>query len=171
MSKNLSALRAIAKVRDNILKVFLMLIVLAMVLAVLWQVFTRLILKNPAVWTEETSTVLLMWTGIVGASLAYGKKAHVSMEYFAQKLSHRKRKILELLITTLVAIFAFYVMLIGGIRYVTITFQTGQISPTLGIRAGYFYLCLPISAVFILTYCVEFFLQDLLILLGKMSSQ
>ncbi|MCK4447507.1 MAG: TRAP transporter small permease [Candidatus Marinimicrobia bacterium] len=168
---NSSELKIIAKCRDNTLRVFLMVIVLAMVLVVLWQVFTRLILKNPAVWTEETSTILLMWTGILGASLAYGEKAHVSMEYFAQKLSFKKGKILDLVITFLVAVFAFYVMLVGGIRYITITFQTGQTSPTLGIKTGYFYLCLPISAFFILTYCIEFFIQDFLILSGKRSNK
>lgn len=162
-----SKLKVITKWRDKTLEVFVMVIVSAMVLTVLWQVFTRLILKNPAVWTEETSTILLMWTGILGASLAYGKKAHVSMEYFAQKLSYKNGKILDLVITVLVAVFAFYVMLVGGIRYITNTFQTEQISPTLGIKTGYFYLCLPVSAFFILTYCTEFFIQDLLIFLGK----
>ncbi|MCK4296207.1 MAG: TRAP transporter small permease [Candidatus Marinimicrobia bacterium] len=166
-----STLKIIAKWRDKTLGFFVMVIVSAMVLAVLWQVFTRLILKNPAIWTEETSTILLMWTGILAASLAYGKKAHVSMEYFAQKLSFKKGKILDLVITFLVAVFAFYVMLVGGIRYITIIFQTGQTSPTLGIKTGYFYLCLPISAFFILTYCIEFFVQDLLILSGKRSDK
>jgi TRAP-type C4-dicarboxylate transport system permease small subunit len=164
-------LKIIAKIRDKTLEVFVMIIVSGMVLDVLWQVFTRLILKNPAVWTEETSTILLMWTGILGASLAYGKKAHVSMEYFAQKLSVQNGKILDLVVTLLVAVFAFYVMLIGGIRYIVTTFQTGQTSPTLGIKTGYFYLCLPISAFFMLTYCVEFFAEDMLMLLGKRSDK
>ena len=130
-------------------------------ITVLWQVFTRLVLRVPAVWTEESSTYMLMWCGVVGAAYAYGQKAHIGMEYFAYKLNERHRRMLEVVIAILVGYFAFRVMLIGGLNFVRNAFVNHQTSPTMGIPTGYLYLCLPISAFFIITYSIEFVFKDI----------
>jgi TRAP-type C4-dicarboxylate transport system permease small subunit len=153
--------------RNKILGYLVISLVGIMVLTVLWQVFTRLILKAPAVWTEESSTYMLMWCGVVGAAYAYGVKAHIGMEYFAYKLNVRNRRILEVVIAILVGFFAFRVMLIGGINFVRNAFIYHQKSPTMGIPVGYLYLCLPISAFFIITYSFEFIFKDILFLVAK----
>jgi len=153
--------------RNKILGYFVISIVGIMVITVLWQVFTRLVLRSPAVWTEETSTYMLMWCGVVGAAYAYGQKAHIGMEYFAYKLNDRHRRMLEIVIAFLVGFFAFRVMLVGGMNFVRNAFVNHQTSPTMGIPTGYLYLCLPISAFFIITYSIEFIFKDLLFLAGK----
>lgn len=147
--------------RNRILGYFVISIVGIMVITVLWQVFTRLVLRVPAVWTEESSTYMLMWCGVVGAAYAYGQKAHIGMEYFAYKLNERHRRMLEVVIAILVGYFAFQVMLIGGINFVRNAFVNHQTSPTMGIPTGYLYLCLPISAFFIITYSIEFVFKDI----------
>jgi len=147
--------------RRKVLAYFLIIIVSAMVVAVFWQVLTRIAFKAPAVWTEETSTYLLMWCGVIGAAYAYGEKAHVGMEYFAQKLNKKNGLILELIITLLIAYFSFQIFILGGINFVQNAFINGQTSPTMNIPTGYLYLCLPISGFFILTFCLEFFIEDL----------
>lgn len=153
--------------RNKILGSFVISLVGIMVITVLWQVFTRLVLRSPAVWTEESSTYMLMWCGVVGAAYAYGEKAHIGMEYFAYKLGVRHRRILEVVIAILVGFFAFKVMLIGGINFVRNAFVNHQISPTMRIPVGYLYLCLPISSVFMISYSVEFIFKDISFLLGK----
>jgi TRAP-type C4-dicarboxylate transport system permease small subunit len=156
-----SVLKVLSDWRNKILGSFVIAIVAIMVITVLWQVFTRLVLRTPAVWTEESSTYMLMWCGIVGAAYAYGQKAHIGMEYFAYKLGVRHRRILEIIIAVLVGYFAVQVMFIGGINFVRNAFINHQTSPTMGIATGYLYLCLPISAFFILTYAVEFIFKDI----------
>ncbi len=153
--------------RNKVLGFFVVTIVGIMVITVLWQVFTRLVLRVPAVWTEESSTYMLMWCGVVGAAYAYGEKAHIGMEYFAYKLGVRHRRILEIVIAILVGYFAFQVMLLGGMNFVRNAFINHQISPTMGIPTGYLYLCLPISAFFIITYSIEFIFKDIVFLVGK----
>ena len=147
--------------RNRILGYFVISIVGIMVITVLWQVFTRLVLRVPAIWTEVSSTYMLMWCGVVGAAYAYGQKAHIGMEYFAYKLNVRHRRMLEVVIAILVGYFAFRVMLIGGINFVRNAFVNHQTSPTMGIPTGYLYLCLPISAFFIITYSIEFVFKDI----------
>jgi TRAP-type C4-dicarboxylate transport system permease small subunit len=160
-------LKFLSDLRNKILGCFVISLVGIMVITVLWQVFTRLVLRAPAVWTEESSTYMLMWCGIVGAAYAYGEKAHIGMEYFAYKLNLKNRRILEILISILVGFFAFRVMLIGGINFVRNAFVNHQTSPTMGIPVGYLYLCLPISAVFIISYSVEFVFKDMSFLVRK----
>jgi TRAP-type C4-dicarboxylate transport system permease small subunit len=159
--------KSISEWRSRILGYFVILLVGIMVITVLWQVFTRLVLRVPAVWTEESSTYMLMWCGVVGAAYAYGEKAHIGMEYFAYKLGSRHRRILEIIIAILVGYFAFQVMFQGGVNFVRNAFINHQTSPTMGIPTGYLYLCLPISAFFIITYSVEFIFKDMLFLLSK----
>ena len=153
---------ACSRWRDFVLSWFVILLVSVMLLTVLWQVFTRLVLGAPAVWTEESSTYMLMWSGLIGAAYAYGQKAHVGMEYFAQKLGPSSRVVLDLMITLLVGYFAVHVMIVGGMNYVRVALINAQESPTLGIPAGYLNLCIPISGVFFLTYCIEFLVVDAL---------
>jgi len=157
----MKSLKLLSEWRTKGLGYFVMFIVAFMVIAVFWQVFTRLVLKNPAVWTEETSTYLLMWCGLVGASYAYGKGEHVGMEYFASKLNPKQGRILDIVIQILVGYFAYEILLIGGINLLKSAFTHNQISPTMHISTGYLYLCLPISGFFMLTYCVEFFVNDI----------
>lgn len=148
------------EIRRKLLSYFLIVIVAAMVVAVFWQVLSRIVFQSPAVWTEETSTYLLMWCGVIGAAFAYGEKAHVGMEYFAQKLSRKNGIILELVITILTTYFAYQIFIIGGLNFIRNAFMNGQTSPTMNIPTGYLYLCLPISGFFILTFCLEFFIED-----------
>ena len=163
-----SGLKVLSDWRNKILAFLVVTIVAIMVVTVLWQVFTRLVLKSPAVWTEESSTYMLMWCGIVGAAYAYGKKAHVGMEYFAYKLGTRHRRILEILISIFVGYFAFQVMFIGGISFSRNAFVNRQTSPTMGIPVGYLYLCLPLSAIFILSYSIEFIFEDVSFLIREL---
>ena len=147
------------KIRRKFLANFLVVIVFFFFFSVFWQVLTR-ILGSPAVWTEETSTYLLMWCGVIGAAFAYGEKAHVGMEYFAHKLNKKNGLILELIITVLMAYFAYRILIVGGLNFVQNAFMNSQTTPTMGIPTGYLYLCLPISGFFMLTFSLEFFIED-----------
>lgn len=154
--------KLLSRWRDVVLSWFVIVLVSVMLLTVLWQVFTRLVLHDPAVWTEESSTYMLMWSGLIGAAYAYGQKAHVGMEYFAHKLGGFARTVLDLVITLLVGYFAVHVMVWGGSNYVRVALINQQESPTLGIPVGYLNLCIPISGVFFLSYCLEFLVVDML---------
>jgi TRAP-type C4-dicarboxylate transport system permease small subunit len=57
--------------------------------------------------------------------------------------------------------------MVGGINFVRNAFVNYQTSPTMGIPVGYLYLCLPISAFFIITYSIEFIFKDVLSLINK----
>ena len=53
----------------KVLSLFLIFLMAVIVLDVTWQVFTRFILKDPSSFTEELAGFLLIWIGLLGASL------------------------------------------------------------------------------------------------------
>ncbi|MDZ7265123.1 MAG: TRAP transporter small permease [candidate division KSB1 bacterium] len=128
----------------------------AMVIDVTWQVLSRFVIKNPSSYTEELAGFLLIWIGLLGASYAYYTKAHLGIDVLTYKLTGLKRKVVEIGINLIVLAFAFFVMVIGGIRLVRLTFTLGQISPALGIEMGYVYLVIPLAGLLMIYFATYF---------------
>ena len=72
---------------DSIIRVLCTAIMGIMAVAVCWQVITRYILNNPSTVTEEALRYLLVWTTMVGAAYAYGKRKHLSINILLKKVS------------------------------------------------------------------------------------
>lgn len=143
------------KVRDTIDKVLgtlLIILMVALVMDVVWQVAARYLVKSPSSFTDELARFLLMWVGLMGAAYALGKKRHLALDLLPQKLKGKKKKNLLILINVLVILFAFTVLVVGGIRLVYITLTLDQISAALGVPLGYVYLSLPLSGLFMIYY-------------------
>ncbi|MFC1620199.1 TRAP transporter small permease [Candidatus Neomarinimicrobiota bacterium] len=117
----------------------------AIVLDVIWQVFTRFIIRDPSSITEELAGFLLIWIGLLGASYALYTRAHLGIDVLTAKLEGIQRYLVGLLVNGVVLLFALFVLVIGGSRLVNLTFTLHQISPAMGIPMGYVYLVLPIT--------------------------
>jgi TRAP-type C4-dicarboxylate transport system permease small subunit len=146
--------RSIKKVLDYSLELLVMVVVAVLVADVLWQVFTRFILKNPSTWTEELAVFMLIWVSLLGAAVALSRGAHLGIDYFVGKLPIRTRLFTEIFVFLCIAAFSFCVMILGGIDLVTSTLQLNQMSPALGVKVGYVYLAVPISGFFLVLYSV-----------------
>ncbi len=121
-----------------------------MVLTVLWQVFTRAVLKNPNTVTEEFVRFSLVWLSLLASAYVVGKQAHLNVSLLSDKLEGKNKFILDIVIQSLFLIFAAVIMINGGIKGVQISMQ--QISPSLGISMGYVYLAVPVSGVIMFIY-------------------
>jgi len=124
----------------------------AIVLDVTWQVFTRFILRDPSSITEELAGFLLIWIGLLGASYALYTRAHLGIDVLTAKLEGMRRYLVELLINGVVLLFALFILVIGGLRLVNLTFTLNQISPAMGIPMGYVYLVLPITGILMMFF-------------------
>jgi TRAP-type C4-dicarboxylate transport system permease small subunit len=137
---------------DYFVEIALAFLLSLMTLNVLWQVFSRFILANPSSFTEELARYLLIWLGILGAAYVTGKKMHLAIDYFVNKLGSKGQKYLKTFIYLLVFSFALFIMLVGGTNLVSITLHLRQTTSTLGIQLGYVYLIVPISGLLIMYY-------------------
>ncbi len=138
-----------------------------LVLDVLWQVFTRLILKDPSTITEELATFMLMWVALLGSAVAMGRGAHLGIDYFVGKLPPRARLATETVVFFSVAAFSLLVMVVGGVDLVASNLELGQESPALGVNMGYVYLAVPLSGFFLTLYAAVALVERVRRLLGK----
>ena len=137
---------------DSVLEKVLVVIMSAMVINVLWQVFSRYILANPSSFTDELARYLMIWVGVLGAAYVAGKGNHVAITYFSEKFSPANHKKVQTFINLTILIFAILGMLIGGVRLVYITLVLEQLSPALKIPLGVVYSVIPISGILIIFY-------------------
>jgi TRAP-type C4-dicarboxylate transport system permease small subunit len=130
-----------------------------MVINVLWQVFTRFVLRDPSSFTEELARYMMIWVGLLGSAYASGRKSHLALDLLTSKLSGGRKRASEIFIHSCVLVFALAVMVGGGVRLVWIQLSLGQHSAALQVKLGYIYLVVPLAGVFIAFYCVVFLLE------------
>lgn len=122
-------------------------LLLAMTFLVLYQVFTRYILNDPAAFTEELVRYLLIWTGFIGAAYAFSTRQHMALVIVRDKLSPGRKKVLMAVIDAMILLLAVFVIIIGGVKLAASASR--EFSALLGIPRSLVYSMAPISGVFI----------------------
>lgn len=146
---------------DRFLRGFLAALMGAMVINVLWQVFTRFVLSNPSSFTEELARFMLIWLGILGAGYVGGQKMHLAIDLLGRNVTGWKKIALEIFISFSIFIFAFSVLVVGGTRLVYITWALQQTSASLQLPLAYVYLVLPLSGLLFMFYATVFTIEGL----------
>ena len=154
-------MQKIVNIVTKYLSWFLMTLMALIVFDVTWQVFTRFVMQNSSSWTEEMARFLLIWIGLLGGSYALHTRMHLGIDILTYKLVGRKKQIVEVIIYTFVALFALFIMVIGGFKLVNLTFQLKQISASMGIKMGYIYTVIPLSGLLMIFYSIAFIVEAL----------
>lgn len=139
---------------DKVVAGSLVILMALMVLNVTWQVLSRYIVQNPSSFTDELSRYMLVWLGMLGAAYVAGKDQHIAIDLLPSRLVGKSKMKLMIFINIIVALFAFSVMVLGGINLVYITFILGQRSATMQIPLAYIYTILPVSGLLVIYYQV-----------------
>jgi len=140
---------------------FLVALMAAMTLDVLWGVLTRYAFGSQADWSEELARFLLIWIGILGAAFASGQKMHLAIDLLQPKLNKVNQKILIIFINILIILFAITVLLIGGLRLIYITNVLGQLSASMRIPMYLVYSVVPLSGILVIYYKVDEIVMNL----------
>ena len=148
----IQTLDRVRKFLDITLQTVCALLLIALTIDVSWQVFCRYCLNSPSAFTDELARFLMIWLGMLGACLLFGKNGHLALNLLLIRLSAASRRVLQCVIHLMVLAFVFAAMGHGGaILMQRIMFQS---SPAMHIPMGYIYSILPISAVLISIYMV-----------------
>ncbi|SFZ92740.1 TRAP-type C4-dicarboxylate transport system, small permease component [Flaviramulus basaltis] len=146
---------ALRKKIDKVLGNILIVIMGVMVINVLWQVFTRFIIGTPSSFTDELARYLMIWLGILGAAYVSGRNMHVAIDVLPLRSSNKTQKKLKLIVYILIIAFAFFAMIIGGLRLVYITYTLDQYSPALQMPLAVVYFAIPLSGALIIYYKIS----------------
>lgn len=125
---------------------------LAMVILVCWQVFTRYILKNPSSWSEELVSYLFAWMALLGASLVVGERGHMNIPILVDRMGPTAKKGFAIFAEVIAFIFAAVILVYGGMQITSLAM--GQMTSSLGVAVGVFYVVLPLSGVLNMLYAM-----------------
>lgn len=139
---------------------------LAMVILTCWQVLTRYVLKNPSSWSEELVSYLFAWMALFGSSLVVGERGHMNIPLLSDRAKPEVQKLLAVLGEIVACLFAGIILVFGGIQITGLAM--GQMTSSLGIAIGFFYLVLPISGILNILYTI---LNIVEILTGRIPSE
>lgn len=140
------------KLVDKVTRTTLIFLMSVLVINVVWQVFSRYILNAPSTFTDELARFLLIWVSLLGVAYLSGQNAHISIDLLKNKLKPPSRFKLQLVIHSIIILFAFFVLVIGGGNLVYITFTYTQLTPTLQIPMAYIYLIGPLCGLLVIYY-------------------
>lgn len=121
-----------------------------LVAVLVWQVFSRYALNAPSTSSEEILRYGVIWMSMLGAAYASGRGSHMSVDLLRDRLRGRARIWLEAGVTVVFILFAVAVLIVGGMRGVSISAQ--QTSAVLQIPMSWVYAALPFSGVLIVIY-------------------
>lgn len=146
---------SIRKILDNVLNFLAGASFVAMVVLTCWQVFTRYLLKNPSAWSEELVSYLFAWMALLGASVVTGEKGHMNIPILVDKIGVKNKKSQKRLFVfaeIIAFLFSAVILTYGGLKITSLAM--GQLTSSLGVPIGIFYIVLPLCGVLNMIYAL-----------------
>ena len=123
---------------------------IAMVALTCWQVFTRYILGNPSSWSEELVSYMFAWMSLLGASLVTSERGHMNIPILVEQAGPGAQKLLMCVGELIAFLFSAVILVFGGVQIANLAM--GQMTSSLGVPIGIFYVVLPLSGVLNMVY-------------------
>ena len=143
-------MQALRRTLDGVLGAVGCLLLAALVGVLVWQVFSRYVLNTPSTSSEEILRYGVIWMSLLGAAYATGQGSHMSVDLLRDRMQGKPRLWLEAGVAVCFILFAVAVLILGGLRGVSISAQ--QTSAVLQIPMSWVYASLPVSGALIVVY-------------------
>jgi len=144
----------VVRILDLVLKNFLIVLMVALVAAVSWQVISRYVFSSPSSWTEEVARFLMIWIGLLGAAYAFRTRVHLGLDLLPKKLTGRSAEMLKLFTLAVIVLFSATVLIVGGGKLVALTWELKQYSAVLGLPIAFVYSVIPTAGILICLYAI-----------------
>ena len=157
-------MKALRKLLNTVLNVLAGGSFIAMVLLTCWQVFTRYVLSNPSSWSEELVGYLFAWMSLFGACLVTGERGHMNIPLLVERVKPTMQKVLSIFAEVIACVFAIVILVYGGVQISSLAM--GQMTSSLGVPIGVFYVVMPVCGVLIALYTIILVVMLVLMALG-----
>jgi C4-dicarboxylate transporter DctQ subunit len=135
--------RMFYRVLNKSIRVLTILCLSALTVIVPIEVFLRYLFGKSLYITEEFTRYLMVWVVFLASSLALREDSHISIGILVNRFGGRARSLLNLVAYLLLLIFLVFLGIEGVIA---LSFQMGQIIPSLGVPIFWFYLAIPVGS-------------------------
>ncbi len=132
-----------------------------MVAVVLAATFYRYVLNAPISWSEELARYLMIWIGLVGASVTLRHGEHIRITAIRDRLPAPVRLLGDLVVAALIGWFL-WIMTVEG--WAAAERGARQVSPALRVSMMWPLLAVPVAGALMLAQHV---IQTLLMLMGE----
>lgn len=145
-------MQSLRKVLNHIMNVLAGGSLIAMTVLTCWQVFTRYVLNNPSTWSEELVGYLFAWASLFGASLITGERGHMNIPVVVEMMPAKAQKFFAIFGEIIAMLFSAIILIYGGYKITLLAM--GQMTSSLGVAVGVFYVTMPICGAINILYTV-----------------
>ena len=131
----------------RVIDVILFTILATMVIIVSVQIFTRFVLFYSLPWSEELSRYLFAYLILLGACVGVRENNQIVIDVIDNFVTGNKARVLtifQILVQIVAVVILFYCSLM------LIKVGARQVSPAMGLKMSYIYMCFPIGFILIL---------------------
>ena len=114
-------------------------------------VFSRYVLHNAIVWTDEMATILFLWLAMLGAVIAYRRGEHMRLTALYRRRPMRQKQIFDAITAVVVCAFALELM---PSSYAFILQEQIDLTPALNIPRSYVVSAITVALVLMLIIAV-----------------
>lgn len=123
---------------------FLSRLLIALIAVIVFaQVISRYVFSRAITWSEELSTIAMVWAVYLGAAIAIRKRFHIRILVLVRLMS-RPMAVATVIIGDILFLFFCTIMLRFGYEYLSLLWMRESLSPALGVNQIY-----PHSIIFI----------------------
>ena len=145
-------MRQLRNILNRILEFLAAISFLVMVVLTCWQVFTRYVLQNPSSWSEELVSYMFAWMALLGASIVVGERGHMNIPIVVERMGKGAELFFSIFSEVVACVFAAVILVMGGVQITSLAM--GQMTSSLGVAVGIFYIVLPLSGVLNVVYTI-----------------
>lgn len=139
-----------------------------LVVLVFFQVLNRFLFKIPVPWTEEIARYVFVWLSLTAAAKAVREKTHIFVD-IVEALYKGKATGIMGLVAQVFSIFFFIILAITG--WVWSKNNLGNYCETVKLDLFLVYMVVPLSALLMLLFGLENFIDDLKKMVSKGGAQ
>ena len=154
----MNALLGFKKLLITFLDWLLIIALTALVVDVVWGVFSRYVLNEQAKWSEELARYLLVWLTFLGASVAYRRNMHPGIDIVYAQMPVPIQRMISIFIH-FISTALFGVMICYGIQFSY--FVRLQISPALNLPKWMVFSIIPLSGIIFMIHGITFLVDEI----------
>ncbi len=143
----------IASILEKIAVALATLFTIMLMVALVWQVFSRFVIDIPAIWTEEVGRYSFINMVLLGAAVGVKRNSHFGVTFLPDMLHGRvKDWYMRFCVNLLILVCSIFMIYYGAIF--TWKFGLTRVSPTFLTPMAYAFVILPISGAFMFCFAL-----------------
>lgn len=125
-----------------------------MMLTLLWQVFTRFVVKVPSIWTEEVARAAFVYMAVLGAAVGVRRFSHFGVSIFSDLIRGKARDLYFRFVLNGLVLIASVLIFVFGLDF-TVKYGFTRVSPTFLIPMAWLFASVPLSGFFMSIFALH----------------